>query len=224
MVAFTRRRFGQSEQFLGELVETALSAIRAAGVGGDSSQIELDLYAVLRGVFARQGRRHRLFWPAREALPLHDRLLAELADVAYQVALRHGVQGPFLDVELAIWDGFHAIAVDTSTPLPAEVDDVIAQLCREFAAANGREPGSDDLMLVDMPDPEQLEAMLVDDMAATGMAPALVDSFEKTSKAIANEDHDVPMDAKLTEWAAAIEEFATSRHAAAVGAHATHAS
>jgi hypothetical protein len=32
-----------------------------------------------------------------------DRLLAELAEAAYQVALRHGLKGPFVDVELDLW-------------------------------------------------------------------------------------------------------------------------
>jgi hypothetical protein len=30
-------------------------------------------------------------------------LLAELAATAYGVALRHGIKGPFIDVELELW-------------------------------------------------------------------------------------------------------------------------
>jgi hypothetical protein len=32
-----------------------------------------------------------------------ERLLAELTEAAYHVALRHGVRGPFLDMELDLW-------------------------------------------------------------------------------------------------------------------------
>jgi hypothetical protein len=32
-----------------------------------------------------------------------ERLLAELTAAAYQVALRHGLKGPFVDVELDLW-------------------------------------------------------------------------------------------------------------------------
>ncbi len=35
-------------------------------------------------------------------------LLAELAAAAYGVALRHGLKGPFIDVELELW---HALRV-----------------------------------------------------------------------------------------------------------------
>jgi hypothetical protein len=32
-----------------------------------------------------------------------EELLARLTTAAYSVALRHGLKGPFLDVELALW-------------------------------------------------------------------------------------------------------------------------
>jgi hypothetical protein len=32
-----------------------------------------------------------------------EELLAELASAAYGVALRHGIKGPFIDVELDLW-------------------------------------------------------------------------------------------------------------------------
>jgi hypothetical protein len=34
---------------------------------------------------------------------LSETLLAELASAAYRVALRHGLKGPFIDVELDLW-------------------------------------------------------------------------------------------------------------------------
>ena len=38
----------------------------------------------------------------REAVSA-EHLLAELAQAAYGVALRHGIKGPFIDVELDLW-------------------------------------------------------------------------------------------------------------------------
>jgi hypothetical protein len=38
-----------------------------------------------------------------ESAPMAEELLAELAAVAYGVALRHGIKGPFIDVELDLW-------------------------------------------------------------------------------------------------------------------------
>ncbi|HTU20500.1 MAG TPA: hypothetical protein VMG10_20720 [Gemmataceae bacterium] len=39
---------------------------------------------------------------ARSTPPTED-LLAELTQVAYGVVLRHGIKGPFIDVELELW-------------------------------------------------------------------------------------------------------------------------
>jgi hypothetical protein len=36
-------------------------------------------------------------------IPPPDDFVAELAEAAYQVVLRHGLRGPFLDVELELW-------------------------------------------------------------------------------------------------------------------------
>jgi hypothetical protein len=39
----------------------------------------------------------------RESASIAEELLAELAAAAYGVALRHGLKGPFIDVELDLW-------------------------------------------------------------------------------------------------------------------------
>lgn len=38
-----------------------------------------------------------------ETTTISEELLAELAAAAYDVALRHGIKGPFIDVELDLW-------------------------------------------------------------------------------------------------------------------------
>jgi len=38
-----------------------------------------------------------------ESVALAEEFLAELAAAAYNVALRHGIKGPFIDVELDLW-------------------------------------------------------------------------------------------------------------------------
>lgn len=38
-----------------------------------------------------------------ESASIAEELLAELATAAYGVALRHGLKGPFIDVELDLW-------------------------------------------------------------------------------------------------------------------------
>jgi hypothetical protein len=38
-----------------------------------------------------------------EEAPVSEELLAVLTAVAYRVALRHGIKGPFIDLELDLW-------------------------------------------------------------------------------------------------------------------------
>ncbi len=40
---------------------------------------------------------------SEESVSIAEELLAELAAAAYGVALRHGLKGPFIDVELDLW-------------------------------------------------------------------------------------------------------------------------
>jgi hypothetical protein len=46
---------------------------------------------------------------SQEAASIVEHLLAELAEAAYGVALRHGIKGPFLDVELDLWHELRAV-------------------------------------------------------------------------------------------------------------------
>ncbi len=44
-----------------------------------------------------------------ESVSVAEDLLAELAATAYGVALRHGIKGPFIDVELELWRELRAV-------------------------------------------------------------------------------------------------------------------
>ncbi len=44
-----------------------------------------------------------------ESVSIAEDLLAELAATAYGVALRHGIKGPFIDVELELWRELRAV-------------------------------------------------------------------------------------------------------------------
>lgn len=41
---------------------------------------------------------------------LSEELVAQLARAAYLVALKHGVRGPFIDVELELWSELQRVA------------------------------------------------------------------------------------------------------------------
>ena len=88
-----------------------------------------------------------------------------------------------------------------------EVKEVLEQLRQAFIAKHGREPGPDDLLFPDMPHPEHLEAMMVEDMKAAGMNPAFIYAFEKTGLLVTEQNQHLISDEDLAEWDAAIEEY-----------------
>jgi hypothetical protein len=48
---------------------------------------------------------------ATKTLPVvSEELVARLARAAYEVALKHGVRGAFIDVELEVWQALRAVA------------------------------------------------------------------------------------------------------------------
>jgi hypothetical protein len=57
-----------------------------------------------------------------------------------------------------------------------------------------------------MPHPEHLEAMMVEDIKAAGLDPALIYAFEKTGLLVTEQNHLIPEN-DLAEWDAAIQEY-----------------
>ncbi len=53
-------------------------------------------------------------------------LLARLTRAAYEVALRHGVEGPFLDVELEIWRALRGVLEHEQLPGTRKPDEAAA--------------------------------------------------------------------------------------------------
>ncbi len=94
-----------------------------------------------------------------------------------------------------------------STPMSQEVKEVLENLRREFIAKHGREPGPDDPLFPDLPHPEHLEAMMVEDLKAAGMDPAFIYAFEKTGFLVTQQNQHFISDEDLAEWDAAIEEY-----------------
>lgn len=48
----------------------------------------------------------------REVSQWNDGLVANLTEAAYQVALRHGIRAPFVDVQLDIWSALRAVMAE----------------------------------------------------------------------------------------------------------------
>src|SRR5262249_54880825 len=105
------------------------------------------------------------------------------------------------------WVEDEAGTVFRSTPMTPEVREALDQLRRAFIARHGREPGPDDPLFPDMPHPEHLEAMMVEDMKAAGLDPAFIYAFEKTGLLVTEHNQHLIPENELAEWDGAIEEY-----------------
>jgi hypothetical protein len=105
------------------------------------------------------------------------------------------------------WEEDEAGNLFKSVPISPEVADVLQQQRQRFVERHGREPGPDDPVFFDLPHPEHLEAMMVEDMKAAGIDPALIYAFEKTGRLVTEQNQHLLPDAALDEWQAAIEEY-----------------
>jgi hypothetical protein len=57
--------------------------------------------------------------PRTDVTTSAEDLLARLTAAAYSVALRHGLKGPFIDVELALWRGLREVLAEELSPVVA---------------------------------------------------------------------------------------------------------
>jgi hypothetical protein len=57
--------------------------------------------------------------PRTDVTDFAEDLLARLTATAYSVALRHGLKGPFLDVELALWRELRGVLAEELSPVVA---------------------------------------------------------------------------------------------------------
>ncbi len=111
------------------------------------------------------------------------------------------------------WDkGFEWVEDDDGTifkalPISPEVKVVLEELRQAFIAKYGREPGPEDKLFPDMPHPEHLEAMMVEEMKGAGLDPAFIYAFEKTGLLVTQQNQHLISDEDLAEWDAALEEY-----------------
>jgi hypothetical protein len=79
-----------------ELTDAAYDIALRHGVSGSWIELQLDLWAVLAEAIERA--ESRLAASLDEIETWREGLLAEMTALAYRIALRHGLRGPFQDV------------------------------------------------------------------------------------------------------------------------------
>jgi hypothetical protein len=91
------------------------------------------------------------------------------------------------------------------------VAEILQAQRQKFIDRHGREPGPKDRVFFDMPHPEHLEHMMVEDMKAAGIDPAFIYAFEKTGRLVTEQNRHLLPESALDEWQAAVEEY-EARH------------
>jgi hypothetical protein len=102
-------------------------------------------------------------------------------------------------------------------PLTAETSAAIQQQIRAFRQKFGREPGPEDPLFFDPQASEprplsgaqmnDVEAQMMEIMAAAGLDPALVYAARKTGRIVTERNAQYLSEAELKEWNDAVEEY-----------------
>ena len=108
--------------------------------------------------------------------------------------------------------GFEWVKDDNGTirkviPIPDELFELLKEQREAFIAEHGREPGPDDLLFPDLPHPEHFEHMMVEDIKAAGIDPAIIHAFEETGILITEGNEDLFADDDMAAWHEAITEY-----------------
>jgi SEC-C motif len=105
------------------------------------------------------------------------------------------------------WEVDEGGSLYRSTPISPEVADILQAQRQKFLDRYGREPGPNDPVFFDLPHPEHVEHMMVEDMKAAGINPAFIYAFEKTGRLVTEQNQHLLPESALDEWQAAIEEY-----------------
>ena len=94
-----------------------------------------------------------------------------------------------------------------SIPIADELKELIDEHREAFVRRHGREPRPNEPILKDLPHPEHLEHMMVEDMKKAGINPAIIYAFTETGLLVTEENKDLLSDQDLDEWHQAIDEY-----------------
>jgi hypothetical protein len=95
--------------FAADLTDAAYSVVLRHGIGGSWIDLQLDVWRVLAATIVQTPRSESRTPSAAEFYAWRETFLSELTDAAYRTALHHGLQGPFLDVELDLHVGLREV-------------------------------------------------------------------------------------------------------------------
>lgn len=95
--------------FAADLTDAASLVAERHGICGSWIDLQLDVWKVLAATATQRERAGSRAPTAPEYLEWRERFLSELTDAAYQTTLRHGLQGPFLEIELDLYRALRVV-------------------------------------------------------------------------------------------------------------------
>jgi hypothetical protein len=97
------------ENFAAELTRAVYSRALRHGISGSWIQVELDLWRALAETVKKWAREWPPAGPPDEFKAWREGLLVELTESAFYVAVKHGVKGLPLEVELGLYRAFRMV-------------------------------------------------------------------------------------------------------------------
>ena len=92
-------------------------------------------------------------------------------------------------------------------PMTDELRDVIQEQTQRFREKFGRDPGPEDKLFFDAPEPEHLEAEMVSRMREVGIHPRIIYAYEKTGLLRSEENEHLISTRDRELWDAACDEY-----------------
>jgi hypothetical protein len=91
------------ENFVAELTGAAYALVLGRGLKGSWLEAELDLWWAIAATVKRWAGEWPAAAPSDELEAWREGLLADLTESAFCVALKNGIEGPLLDLELGLY-------------------------------------------------------------------------------------------------------------------------
>ena len=104
-----RDRDTRFENFAAELTSAVYPLVLRRGPKDSWLQMELGLWRALAETVKRWARQRPAAAPPDAFEAWRDGLLVELTESAFSVAVRHGIKGAFLEVELGLYRAIRAV-------------------------------------------------------------------------------------------------------------------
>ena len=102
------------ENFAAELTNAVYPLALRQGMGGLWINVEVGLWREVAKTVKKWAPERPPVWAADEFKAWQEGLLVDLTETAFYIAVKHGIRGAFLEVELGLYQAFRSVIEDMS--------------------------------------------------------------------------------------------------------------